>query len=104
LQVIDASQTKVHAIQILKIMSSDIQHGPAVSEVLDKIPGWDRYCTLYIALSIRPLIRPCIRPRRYKLQKHDLFVTKNEKVDYFLADSSNSGFKMITGGQNSGPS
>jgi hypothetical protein len=41
---------------------------------------------------------------RYKSQKHDLFVTKNEKVDYFLADSSNSGFKMITGGPNSGPS
>ena len=40
------------------MMSVDKQHGVQVSEVLDKIPGWDRY----------------------KLQKHDLFVTKNEKV------------------------
>jgi DnaJ family protein C protein 13 len=79
--VVDASGTKVHAIQILKIMTQDANHGQQAEVVLESMPGWERY----------------------KHQKHDLFVTQNEKIDYFLADSTNSGFKMLTNTANTGP-
>ena len=72
-KVVDASTTKVNAIAILKLIIADRQHGQRATMMLEKDPRWERY----------------------KYQRHDLFVTKNEKIDYFLADSTNSGQKML---------
>jgi hypothetical protein len=72
--VVDPSATKVNAIAILKVMQADKMHGQRATMALEKDPRWERY----------------------KYQRHDLFVTKNEKVDYFLADSRCVGCRACT--------
>jgi DnaJ family protein C protein 13 len=63
--LIDQSAFKVHAIAILKLLEGDELHGPAaVSRLGGHSAEWDKY----------------------KYQKHDLFISKNDTRDYFLAD------------------
>lgn len=60
--VIESSKAKVHCVDILKSMSKDKFHGMRVQLILDKHENWEQY----------------------KHQKHDLFISKNQKTDYYL--------------------
>jgi hypothetical protein len=58
---------QVHAVTILKLLEDDTLHGPAANAVLvEHRAMWERY----------------------RHQKHDLFVSRNDAHDYFLADVS----------------
>ena len=64
----NASGAKVHASEILKIMSDDAENGEATAMALARFPEWEQ----------------C------RHQKHDLFMTQTAKTDYFLQDASNA--------------
>jgi hypothetical protein len=64
--LVDSSAAKVHSVTILKVLENDVVHGPACAAQLAAAHGesWDKY----------------------KYQKHDLFLSKNDTRDYFLTD------------------
>lgn len=66
----DPAATKVHAVELLKLLTSDPGYGMKFEMILDAIPSW----------------------KKYKKQDHSLFMTSSEKtmVDYFLTDGSGS--------------
>lgn len=67
--------TKVHTVELLKLLTTDPGFGMKFSLILDAIPAWSKY----------------------KAQDHSLFVTGDEqKVDYFLTDGSEGERKLLT--------
>jgi hypothetical protein len=68
--LVDPSAAKVHAVSILKTLENDMVHGPGAAAQLEAAHGesWNRY----------------------KHQKHDLFLSKNDTRDYFLTDAGSS--------------
>jgi DnaJ homolog subfamily C member 13 len=64
--LVDPSAAKVHGVNILKVLENDTVHGPAAQAQLSAAhaESWDKY----------------------KYQKHDLFLSKNDTRDYFLTD------------------
>jgi len=68
--LVDPSAAKVHSVAILKLLENDALHGPAAQAQLQASHGnsWDKY----------------------RHQKHDLFLSRNDTRDYFLTDASSS--------------
>lgn len=66
----DPAATKVHSVELLKLLTNDPGYGMKFQMILDAIPSWNKY----------------------KKQDHSLFITGAEKtmVDYFLTDGSGS--------------
>ena len=66
----DPAATKVHTVELLKLLTSDPGYGMKFAMILDAMPSW----------------------KKYKTQDHSLFITSSDKtmVDYFLTDGSNS--------------
>jgi len=64
--LVDPSAAKVHAVNIIKVCEADTLHGPGASAILQQqhAANWDKY----------------------RHQKHDLFLSRNDTKDYFLAD------------------
>jgi hypothetical protein len=64
--LVDASAAKVHAVNIIKVLEGDSVHGAAAQGALaaGHAQTWDKY----------------------RHQKHDLFLSRNDTRDYFLAD------------------
>lgn len=79
LQVRDPTSVKVHAIELLKLLTKDPGYGPKFKIILDGVPAW----------------------QKYKSQDHSLLITGHEqKADYFLMDGGSSGKEtmMLTEG------
>mmetsp|Transcript_11529 Transcript_11529/g.16907 ORF Transcript_11529/g.16907 Transcript_11529/m.16907 type:complete len:945 (-) Transcript_11529:260-3094(-) len=71
----DPSSAKVHAVELLKLLTKDPAYGMKFSLILDELPSW----------------------RKYKSQDHSLFITgKEQKADYFLTDGSSEPTKLLT--------
>jgi hypothetical protein len=72
----DPASVKVHAVELLKLLTRDPGYGLKFQLILEKIPAWKRYVS----------------------QDHSLFITGAEqKADYFLTDgSSTSPKKLLT--------
>lgn len=68
--LVDPSAAKVHSVAILKLLENDTVHGPmAQSQLLaGHQASWDKY----------------------RHQKHDLFLSRNDTRDYFLTDAGTS--------------
>jgi hypothetical protein len=63
----DPAATKVHAVELLKLLTMDPGYGLKFMLILDSIPAW----------------------KKYKSQDHSLFITGTEqRTDYFLTDGS----------------
>jgi len=77
----DPASTKVHAIELLKLLTMDPGFGPKFKLILDDLPAW----------------------KKYRSQDHSLFITGHEqKTDYFLTDGgSGETKKMLTEGETS---
>ena len=77
-KVKDPAAAKVHAVDLLKLLTQDPGFGPKFKLILDEMPSW----------------------KKYKSQDHSLFITGTEqKTDYFLTDgSSGEPTKMLTQG------
>ena len=73
---VDASATKVHTIELLKTMAEDFTYGERVRSILDLFPSWGKYAH----------------------QKHDLFITAEQRVDYFLMDGNAGPVGLLTNG------
>lgn len=72
----DPAATKVHAIELLKMLTKDPGYGPKFKLILSGIPAWDKY----------------------KSQDHSLLITGHEqKADYFLTDGGGEK-KLLTSG------
>lgn len=68
-KVKDAASVKVHAVELLKLLTKDPGYGLKFKLVLEAIPAWKKYAS----------------------QDHSLFITGVEqKADYFLTDGSSS--------------
>lgn len=68
-KVKDAASVKVHAVELLKLLTQDPGYGLKFKLVLDEIPAWKKYAS----------------------QDHSLFITGVEqKTDYFLTDGGAS--------------
>jgi hypothetical protein len=68
-KVKDAASVKVHAVELLKLLTQDPGYGLKFKLVLEEIPAWKKYAS----------------------QDHSLFITGHEqKADYFLTDGSSS--------------
>jgi hypothetical protein len=77
-KVKDPAATKVHTVELLKLLTMDPGYGMKFQLILDEMPAW----------------------KNYKSQDHSLFITGTEqKADYFLTDG-NSGepTKFLTQG------
>lgn len=74
----DPASTKVHTVELLKLLTEDPGYGMKFQLILEKMPAW----------------------KNYKSQDHSLFITGSEqKADYFLTDgSSGEPTKMLTQG------
>jgi hypothetical protein len=74
----DPAAVKVHAVELLKLLTTDPGYGMKFQIVLDQIPSW----------------------KKYKSQDHSLFITGPEqKADYFLTDGgTGEAKKMLTQG------
>ncbi|CAB9505549.1 DnaJ (Hsp40) homolog, subfamily C, member 13 [Seminavis robusta] len=74
----DPAATKVHTVDLLKLLTEDPGYGMKFRLILDEMPAWTNY----------------------KSQDHSLFITGSEqKTDYFLTDgSSGEPTKMLTQG------
>lgn len=67
--LVDPSAFKVHAVAVLKLLEANSVHGPAATLALNKHGRvWDKF----------------------RHQKHDLFLSRNDTRDYFLADVQNA--------------
>lgn len=77
-KVRDPASVKVHAVELLKLLTRDPGYGMKFKLILEKVPAWKKYVS----------------------QDHSLFITGTEqKTDYFLTDGSSSGpTKMLTQG------
>ena len=77
-RVKDPASVKVHAVELLKLLTKDPGYGMKFQLVLDTIPAWKKYVS----------------------QDHSLFITGPEqKTDYFLTDGSSSDpTKLLTQG------
>jgi hypothetical protein len=70
----DPASAKVHAIDLLKLLSRDPGYGPKFKLILDTLPAW----------------------KKYKSQDHSLFITTAEqKADYFLTDGGTGAPKKL---------
>jgi len=73
-KVRDPAATKVHSVELLKLLASDPGYGMKFRMILDEIPGW----------------------KKYKSQDHSLFITGPEqKADYFLTDGGSGETKKL---------
>ena len=64
----DPAAAKVHAVELVKLLTDDPGYGMKFQMVLEELPAW----------------------KKYKSQDHSLFITGPEqKSDYFLTDGSN---------------
>ena len=73
----DPASTKVHAIELLKMLTKDPGYGPKFKLILSGIPAWSKY----------------------KSQDHSLLITGHEqKADYFLTDGGAGDKKLLTSG------
>jgi len=73
----DPAATKVHAVELLKLLTMDPGYGLKFQLLLDDIPAW----------------------KKYKSQDHSLFITGSEqKADYFLTDGDKTETKLLTQG------
>jgi len=64
--VVNSGTCKVHAVEVIKVLERDTVHGERVAAQLSARSGeWGKY----------------------KHQKHDLFISKNDTRDYFLTDA-----------------
>jgi hypothetical protein len=73
----DPASTKVHTIELLKMLTKDPGYGPKFKLILSGIPAW----------------------AKYKSQDHSLLITGHEqKADYFLTDGSSGEKKLLTSG------
>ena len=72
----DPASVKVHAVELLKLLTRDPGYGMKFKLVLEKIPAWKKYVS----------------------QDHSLFITGAEqKADYFLTDGNSAGpTKLLT--------
>jgi DnaJ family protein C protein 13 len=71
----DPASAKVHAVDLLKLLTMDPGYGMKFELILDEQPAW----------------------RKYKSQDHSLFITGAEqKADYFLTDGSSGPSKLLT--------
>lgn len=71
----DPASVKVHAVELLKLLTIDPAYGMKFKLILDEHPAW----------------------RKYKSQDHSLFITGTEqKTDYFLTDGSSGPTKLLT--------
>lgn len=77
----DPAAAKVHAIDLLKLLTRDPGYGPKFKLILDAIPAWTKY----------------------KSQDHSLYITGHEqRADYFLTDGgSGEPKRLLTQGGNS---
>lgn len=77
-KVKDPAATKVHTVELLKLLTEDPGYGMKFKLILDELPAW----------------------KNYKSQDHSLFITGVEqKADYFLTDgSSGEPVQMLTQG------
>lgn len=70
----DPAAAKVHAIDLLKMLSQDPGFGPKFKMILDNLTAW----------------------KKYKSQDHSLLITGHEqKADYFLMDGGSGKDKML---------
>lgn len=74
----DPAATKVHGVELLKLLTMDPGYGLKFKLILDELPAW----------------------KKYKSQDHSLFITGAEqKADYFLTDGDNKEpAKLLTEG------
>jgi len=64
-KVKDPASTKVHAVELLQLLTMDPGYGAKFTLILEEIPAW----------------------KKYKSQDHSLFITGAEqRTDYFLTD------------------
>lgn len=71
----DPAAAKVHAIELLKLLTMDPGYGLKFKLILDELPAW----------------------KKYKSQDHSLFITGAEqKTDYFLTDGDKETTKLLT--------
>ena len=74
-KVKDPAAAKVHAVELLKLLTMDPAYGMKFDLILEQEPAW----------------------RKYKSQDHSLFISGTEqKTDYFLTDGSKSPTKLLT--------
>jgi len=70
----DPGSTKVHTVELLKLLTMDPAYGMKFTLILDKMPSWEKY----------------------KGQDHSLFITgKDQKIDYFLTDGGSGSAKLL---------
>ncbi len=73
----DSASAKVHAVELLKLLTMDPGFGLKFQLILDGIPAW----------------------KRYKSQDHSLFIMSAEqRTDYFLTDGGADTKKLLTQG------
>jgi len=72
--VVDPAAAKVHSVSLLKLLSADPSFGFQISADLDGQEAWGKY----------------------RDQNHDLFLTADQKVDYFLTDGNVDAPQMLT--------
>jgi hypothetical protein len=76
-KVKDPAATKVHSIELLKLLTMDPGYGLKFQLILKEIPAW----------------------KKYKSQDHSLFITGAEqKADYFLTDGDKEPAKLLKEG------
>jgi hypothetical protein len=66
--------SQVHGVELLKLLAADETFGFDISGILDANENW----------------------RKYKTQNHDLFLTADQKVDYFLTDGNTDAPQLLT--------
>jgi len=76
----DPAAAKVHAIDLVKLLTRDPGYGPRFKLILDDLPAW----------------------KKYGAQDHSLYITGHEqRADYFLTDGgSGEKKKLLTEGGN----
>ncbi len=68
------ARLQVHSVDILKILENDSIHGPvAAGRLASHHASWDKF----------------------RHQKHDLFLSRNDTRDYFLTDVSNQPSRLL---------
>lgn len=73
----DPASAKVHAVELLKLLTVDPGFGLKFKLILDELPAW----------------------KRYKSQDHSLFIMSTEqRTDYFLTDGEGESKKLLTQG------
>lgn len=74
LLVLCCCRVKVHAVDIIKLLEADTLYGATATGMLHRhSSSWDKY----------------------RHQKHDLFLSRNDTRDYFLTDVSNQPSRLL---------